>query len=88
MENTQFDADGKSFNCVECNGKVSALVLENKPRPLTCKGCGTVYHVAKNPMGGMAVTVVTRSESEAMEHEEDEMEDFEDEEKDDEEENL
>ena len=74
MENIQFDVDGKSFECIECQGIVHAEVVQNKPRPITCAECGTVYNVAKNEKGGLSVTVITRSEPDVISQEEEELE--------------
>lgn len=74
MENMQFDVDGKSFECIECGSIIQVNVAEKKPRPVTCEECGTEYEVAKNPEGGLSVTVITKSEPELVEKEEEELE--------------
>ena len=74
MENIQFDVDSKSFECVECQGIIRIGIVQNKPKPITCAECGTVYNVAKNEKGGASVTVITRSEPDVITQEEEELE--------------
>ena len=74
MERMQFDAEGNSFKCVECEDTLSVKVVEKKPRPVTCAECGTEYQVVKNPQGGLSVTVMTESEPELATHAEEDLE--------------
>ena len=75
MERLQFEIDGNSFKCVECDQAITVEKIEQKPRPISCEGCGTEYRVSKSMAGGMAVTVVTESEPEVVTHSEEEVED-------------
>ncbi len=74
MENIQFDTDENSFECVECQNIIRVEVAQQKPRPITCEECGTVYHVTKKEGGGLSVTVITKSEPDIISQEEEELE--------------
>ena len=74
MEREQFDVENNKFHCVECNKRISVEVAENKPRPVTCPDCGTVYSVSKNNKGGLSVTMQTESEPELITESEENLE--------------
>lgn len=76
MENLQFKSDSNVFRCMECDRKIRVInVAANKPRPVTCKRCGTEYEVLKRTSGtGLQIMLKTASEPDAASLQEAEME--------------
>ncbi|HLC67743.1 MAG TPA: hypothetical protein VJI12_02560 [archaeon] len=79
MEDFSFETDYNAFRCVECNELIRVEVAEDKPRPITCQKCETVFMVSRSPQGeGLTVTAVTESEPDAVSESERNIEEDED----------
>ncbi|MBS3054565.1 MAG: hypothetical protein J4431_03445 [Candidatus Aenigmarchaeota archaeon] len=76
MENIQFKSDSDSFECRECEKKISvAKASISDPRPVSCEKCGTEYEVLKRKSGpGLEIMMRTASETDAESAEEAELE--------------
>jgi len=66
MEDQQFEVEGKTFKCVECETEIEVVAVTDTPRPVTCEKCETEYFIVKNDAGGLMVTVNTASEPDVI----------------------